>query len=62
MNDFDFFSMMSETEKIRTAKDILCFIYLLNKLHLLMHLKEVGGAEVNLNTWCQDIKSRAAII
>lgn len=62
MNDFDFFSMMSETEKVRTAKDILCFIYLLNKLHLLMHLKEVNGAEPNLKSWCQDIKARAAII
>ena len=62
MNDFDFFSTMSETEKVRTAKDILCFIYLLNKLHLLMHLKEVSGAESNLKSWCQDIKTRAAII
>lgn len=62
MNDFTFFSLMSEAEKMRTAKDILCFIYLLNRLHLLVHLNGVNGAEANLNAWCQDIKARAAII
>ena len=62
MNDFEFFSLMSETEKQRTAKDILCFIYLLNRLHLLVHLNGLNGAEANLNAWCQDIKARAAVI
>ena len=62
MNDFEFFSLMSETEKQRTAKDILCFIYLLNRLHLLVHLNGLNGAEANLNAWCQDIKARVAVI
>ena len=62
MNDFEFFSLMSETEKMRTAKDILCFIYLLNKIHLLVHLNGLNGAEANLKVWCQDIKARAAVI
>lgn len=41
MNDFNFFSLISKVEKQRTAKDILCFIYLLNERHLLEHLKSV---------------------
>lgn len=62
MKDFRFFSLISDTEKKRTAKDVLCFIYLLNSRHLLEHLKECGGAEGDLQSWCQDIKARAAVI
>ncbi|HOT60566.1 MAG TPA: AAA family ATPase, partial [Spirochaetales bacterium] len=62
MKDFQFFSLISETEKKRTAKDVLCFIYMLNKRHLLEHLKECGNVETELQSWCQDIKARAAII
>ncbi len=39
MHDFNFFNLISDAEKRRTAKDILCFIYLLNKKHLLAHLE-----------------------
>lgn len=60
MKDYHFFSLISEIEKQRTARDILCFIYLLNKRHLLEHLKECGNdVEERLKTWCQDIKMRA---
>lgn len=62
MKDFQFFSLISETEKRRTAMDILCFIYLLNKRHLLEHLKECENVENILQSWCQDIKTRAAVI
>ena len=62
MNDFRFFSLISETERKRTAKDILCFIYLLNSRHLLEHLKKCGNVEAELKSWCQDIKARAAVI
>lgn len=62
MKDFQFFSLISETEKKRTAKDVLCFIYLLNKRHLLEHLKDSGNVETELQSWCQDIKTRAAVI
>jgi len=62
MKDFHFFSLISEAEKKRTAKDILCFIYLLNKRHLLEHLKECGDVEGKLQSWCQDIKTRASVI
>jgi len=62
MKDFRFFSLISENEKKRTAKDVLCFIYLLNKRHLLEHLKDFGNVEAELQSWCQDIKARAAVI
>lgn len=62
MSDFRFFSLISDAEKKRTAKDILCFIYLLNRRHLLEHLKNCRNAETELQSWCNDIKARAAVI
>lgn len=51
----DFFSLISESDKRRTAKEILCFIYLLNKPHMKAHL----GVEKcnNIDAWCEDIRS-----
>ena len=61
MNNLNFFTLISEKEKERTAKDILCFIYCLNKPHLLAHLKDVDpDAKSKLNLWCQDIRKRSA--
>lgn len=62
LKDFSFFSLISDTEKKRTARDVLCFIYLLNKQHLLVHLENCKDAEGTLNSWCQHIKSKAAVI
>lgn len=63
MADFNFFSLISDAEKKRTARDILCFIYLLNRTHLIEHLKNFdNNSSVNLDAWCQEIKERAAII
>lgn len=63
MNDMSFFSHIADAEKRRTARDILCFIYLLNKPHLLSHLKEVDPmASDVLDIWCDEIKNRAAVI
>ena len=53
-----FFSSLSDAEKQRTAKDILCFIYQLNKLHLLKHLP--NGAQADLETWITSIQSTFA--
>ena len=62
MNDLNFFTLISEKEKERTAKDILCFIYCLNKPHLLAHLKDVDpDAKSKLNLWCQDIRKRSTV-
>lgn len=62
MSDFNFFSHISDYEKIQIAKDILCFIYLLNKRHLLRHLKTCKNVESNLKAWCNNIKSKTAPI
>lgn len=53
-----FFSSLSDMEKQRTARDILCFIYLLNKLHLLKHLP--NGAQADLDAWLINIQSTFA--
>ena len=34
----DFFAMISEPDRRRTAKEILCFMYLLNKPYMKAHL------------------------
>lgn len=56
MSDMYFFTVISESEKRRTAKEILCFVYLLNKKHLLSHLEGCADIENNLQHWCADIK------
>ena len=47
-----FFSHLSTAEKQRTAKDILCFIYKVNELHLLSHLP---NAKTDLDAWWTNI-------
>ena len=57
MQNLLFFGRITTEEKQRTAKDILCFIFLLNERHLLEHLEEHdSNAAVELRKWCQDIK------
>ncbi len=53
--DPHFFNTTTETEKIRTAKDILCFIRLLNKKHIESHLCEIPNAVQKIDGWCQGI-------
>ena len=50
----DFFAVISDDEKVRTAKGILCFMYLLNDLHVIAHLGDVSN---ELDEWCFNIKS-----
>ena len=57
--EIDFLSVISESEKRRTAKEIICFIYLLNKAHLIAHL---GDVSITIDKWCEEIKKRAAVI
>ncbi|OCN02140.1 hypothetical protein A7X67_12005 [Clostridium sp. W14A] len=54
--EMSFFSHLSSTEKQRTAKDILCFLYRLNKAHILSHLP---GTEPDLISWCANMKGNA---
>lgn len=62
MKDYDFFGLISETEKQRTAKEVLCFIYLLNERHVMEHLQDKRDVKTNLDTWCNEIKARAATL
>lgn len=49
----DFFSVISEPDKRRTAKEILCFMELLNAPHVKAHL---GADCANvIDGWCKDI-------
>ena len=48
------FTVISDNEKVRTAKDILCFMYLLNDMHVIAHL---GNIREELNKWCDEIKN-----
>ena len=62
MESLDFFSLISEVEKRRTARDVLCFIYMLNPMHLIKHMKsssETLDLENKLDSWCEDIEKRA---
>ena len=54
----DFFSMISEPERRRTAKEILSFMYLLNKPHMKAHLG-VQNCDV-IETWCEEIRGTGA--
>ena len=51
----DFFSLISESEKRRTAKDILCFMELLNSPHIKSHLG--NDATSIIDGWCDEILS-----
>lgn len=59
MDDNDFLEMLSITEKQRTAKDIICFIYLLNPNHVRAHLSSYGITDSDgvIEAWCKDILS-----
>ena len=55
----NFLSVISESEKRRTAREIISFIYLLNKRHMLAHL---GDVSKTVEIWCEEIKNRSAVI
>lgn len=57
--------MYSFEEKQRTAKEILCLLYLLNREHVLAYLgngdntPETRDVERDIKTWCKEIKRQA---
>jgi len=53
MKDYGFSSLLSEDEKKRTARDILCFMYLLNRHHVLSHL--TLSSESEITGWISNI-------
>ncbi|MBC6308770.1 AAA family ATPase [Listeria sp. FSL L7-1582] len=58
LQDLNFYSTVSSAEKQRTAKDILCLIYVLNSQHLKAHFKKYDSKETPIpmiENWCNDI-------
>ena len=53
----DFCNGISIEEKKRTAKDVLCFLYLLNPIHIKKHLTEPATAIEKIKEWCNDINA-----
>ena len=51
----NFFEFISEDEKIKTAKKILCFMYILNPYHIMAYLQSVDGAIENIKNWVNNI-------
>ena len=57
LGSMNFFDYISSDEKRRTAKDVLCFIYCLNNVHILEHLSKRPNAKQMLDAWLQNIKN-----
>ena len=54
LQDMTFFGHISPEEKQRTARDILCFMYRINKNHVLAHLPD---AKPEIDGWLASIGS-----
>ena len=61
INDLNFFEFISPDEKKRTAKEIICFLYLLNKKHVLTHLDDKNALKT-ITAWCEEIKNNSTSI
>lgn len=48
-----FYGLFSTEEKRKTARDVLCFMYRLNKQHVMVYLP---NAERELEQWCREIR------
>lgn len=55
--DSDFCKMYTKEEKQKTARHILVFLYLLNQLHVKVHLEEISNAINNIEQWKETIKN-----
>ena len=53
----DFCNGISPDEKNRIAKDILCFLYLLNPVHISKHLRGITDVENRIKEWCASLHS-----
>ena len=51
----NFYEFISETEKQKTAKNVLCFIYLLNPYHMIAYLQEEPNSINKIKLWVKDI-------
>lgn len=53
--DPSFSTNVTDEVKEKTAKDVLCMIYLLNNAHVEAHLANETDAVDNIKLWCQEI-------
>lgn len=51
----NFYDYISDDEKQRTAKDILCFLYILNPEHIKAYIGTKSKAIENIEKWCEEI-------
>ena len=58
LNNMNFFGSISPDEKIRTAKDILCLMFLLNPDHIESHLSGISNATQTIQSWCDAIVNK----
>lgn len=58
-DDTNFYKFVSDDEKKRTAKDILCFMYLLNSAHIQAYLQTISNAIENIKQWCSQVKDNS---
>lgn len=56
--DSDFCKMYTKEEKQKTARHILVFLYLLNPLHVKVHLEGISNAINNIEQWKEKIKNK----
>lgn len=56
LRSMDFFDYISSDEKKRTAKDVLCFMYFLNDIHVLEHLSTKRDAKQTIEGWLSNIE------
>lgn len=57
LKDMRLFSEISSEQRINTAQDILCFMYLLNGMHMKSHLPD--EAIESIKEWCNNDDERA---
>ena len=57
MGDMDYLEFLNDDERRRTAREVICFIYLLNPIHILAHLEGKTNIDTNIRKWCSEIKS-----
>lgn len=59
----NFFACISEVEKQRTAKELLCLVYSLSPLHLMAHLNQgnFSGADEKIQGWMAHIPDNSSV-
>lgn len=51
----NFYKFISDEEKIKTARHILCFMYILNPYHIMAYLQTESGSIEKIRTWLKSI-------